>query len=287
MKPPRRAEPNGRIVAGQRSELPAVGRFVEGEENQREHLFVTIRVQEWAKIACKLRGDGNIAAPVRAEARKERFVVIPERAGVELHNEAVVGGHPCHRHEKMGFPAPLVSGRRLSGRSTLKQSLGVAGRQRLGERLEHAVIGRGRAQALEERASLGERDDQLLRAVNRPGARRGKSGNRVLPRRRRQAKHGVRAERRNHAAVPTRPLDRRVVLERIARPVGGGEHLDVEAVEERARPELGRGEPLGDGVIGPVGIVGVESIDVKQLGQLLVEPESGRRATEHVVMPGE
>ena len=42
-----------------------------------------------------------------------------------------------------------------------------------------------------------------------------------------------------------------MVLERVGRRVGRRQHLDVETLEQRARPELGSGEFFDDFVINP------------------------------------
>ena len=50
--------------------------------------------------------------------------------------------------------------------------------------------------------------------------------------------HRIRTEGRDHAPLPPGVADCRVRLETIERAVGRGNHLDVEAVVERARPKL-------------------------------------------------
>ena len=77
------------------------------------------------------------------------------------------------------------------------------------------------------------------------------------------------------------------MLQRIARRIGRREHVDVEALEERARTELRRRESLGNGVVRPVRVVAIEHLDTKQLVQLVIEPEPGRRPTKDVVILGE
>ena len=181
----------------------------------------------------------------------------------------------------------LLVHRCVAGAAAAEEALGLFPVWYLREWLQHAMIGRGRAHALEERPSLREGAEQGVIAVDRPGACSRELGDRLPPTARRQAKHGVRTKRGNHPAAPTRPLNRRVMLQRIARRIGRREHVDVEALEERARTELRRREPFGNGVVRPVRVVAIEHLDTKQLVQLVVEPESSRRTTKDVIMLGE
>src|SRR6476661_6310003 len=113
----------------------------------------------------------------------------------------------------MRFPPPLVRGCCLARAATLKESFGLARRDRFGEGLEHTMIGRARAHAPEERASFGERDDQLLGTIDRPATRGGESADGVAPAARRKTKDRVGPKGRDHPAGPTRALNCLMVLE--------------------------------------------------------------------------
>src|SRR5689334_14537318 len=66
MEPPRRAEQDGRVVAGDWSELATIRSFVEREDYQTKPGVVSVSVQQLPQIARELRGNGHIAAAVRS-----------------------------------------------------------------------------------------------------------------------------------------------------------------------------------------------------------------------------
>jgi hypothetical protein len=98
---------------------------------------------------------------------------------------------------------------------------------------------------------------------------------------------GVGAEVGHHAPSPP-SAGSLWCRQAVAGGVGGGEHLDVEALEQRARTELGADEPLGDLVVHAVG-GGRRELHphAEQLVQLVVEPHARRGAAEQVVVLGE
>src|SRR5256885_15451369 len=68
---------------------------------------------------------------------------------------------------------------------------------------------------------------------------------------------------------------------RVARLVRGREHLDVDPLEQRPRPELRRGKPFHDRVVDPPRSLAAEPLcDAEQLVQLVIEPGAGRGALE-------
>jgi len=76
-----------------------------------------------------------------------------------------------------------------------------------------------------------------------------------------------------------------MVLEEVGRPVGRGEHLDVESLEEGPRPELGGAELLADLVVDSRRSVARQALaDAEDLVQLVVEPGAGRRSAKQGVM---
>ncbi len=79
-----------------------------------------------------------------------------------------------------------------------------------------------------------------------------------------------------------------MVLQRVGRRVGRRQHLDVEALEQRARPELGRGELLDDCVVHARGRLTRQSLaHAEHLVQLVIEPRRARRAAKQVIVLGE
>ncbi len=79
-----------------------------------------------------------------------------------------------------------------------------------------------------------------------------------------------------------------MVLEHVTRRVGRGEDFDVEALEQRARPELRRLQPLTDGIVHAGGRVGAQALaHSEDFMQLVIEPRTGRRAAKQVIVLGE
>src|SRR5256885_12541663 len=70
---------------------------------------------------------------------------------------------------------------------------------------------------------------------------------------------------------------------RVARLVRGREHLDVEPLEQRPRPELRRGKPFHDRVVDPPrGLAAEPLCDAEQLVQL--DRKSTRLNSSHLVI---
>ncbi len=89
----------------------------------------------------------------------------------------------------------------------------------------------------------------------------------------------------DHAPCPAAGADRVVVLELIQRTLGGGDDLDVEALEQRARAERLRLQRRGDGVVVKVCRAGIEPhAQPEHLMEHMVQPHRGRRATKQVEM---
>src|SRR5207245_6346101 len=83
--------------------------------------------------------------------------------------------------------------------------------------------------------------------------------------------HRIWTVARDHLSRPSGLTDRSVVVERVARLVRGREHLDVEPLEQRPRPELRRGKPFHDRVVDPPrGLAAEPLCDAEQLVQLVI-----------------
>ena len=131
-----------------------------------------------------------------------------------------------------------------------EQRFGIRRTQVRGARGRMAVIGGGGAHDGEERAALAMRGD-----VAAPGQRvftgdRAESLEVVEEAEGVRIDHGIGAVRGDHAPVPAALADGDVMQQVVERRLGGRERLDVEALEQRARPELGLLQPLGDAVVG-------------------------------------
>src|SRR5258706_558697 len=139
------------------------------------------------------------------------------------------------------------------------------------------MIGGRRAQVFEVRAAVG---DCAYEAAIIASPQRVKLGRGDLEQR-------VRPERRDHATLPARLADRFVVLEAVGRRVGRRQYLDVEALEQRAWPELGRGELLNDLVVDPCcSFSGYRILNTEYPVHFVFEPCPARRAAKQIVALG-
>ena len=97
----------------------------------------------------------------------------------------------------------------------------------------------------------------------------------VMPVRRLEIQHGIRTERRQDLALPSGCPDRLVVLQRVARGIGCAQNLDIEALKEGTRTELGRCQPGLNLVIDALCRRAVELlVDAEYLPELLSQPNA-------------
>src|SRR5207237_4729704 len=77
------------------------------------------------------------------------------------------------------------------------------------------------------------------------------------------------------------------MLERIGCSIGGGQHLDVEPFEQRARTEFRRLQSLRDRVVHSLCVIGVElAFDAEYLAQLVLDPRSRRSRSKKMPLIG-
>ena len=141
MEPPRRPEPHGRVVPGQRRQLARVRALVEREEHEREPRVVAVRGEQRAQVARVLGGDRDVGARVGPEARRHARVVVAERARVELHHQPVLGAQARHLHQHVRLEAALVGRRGPAAERAREERRGLRARQPLGVGLDHRVVG--------------------------------------------------------------------------------------------------------------------------------------------------
>jgi hypothetical protein len=96
VKPPRRPELEGRIVARERHELAAVRSLIERKENDREPRFVAKTVEQRLERFCVLRGTRNVGAAVATVCLEQQPIVAAIRSGMNLHHQSVVETHSRH-----------------------------------------------------------------------------------------------------------------------------------------------------------------------------------------------
>jgi hypothetical protein len=68
MKPPRRSKMQARIMAGQRSQFPAIGRFVQREKNDGELLSLPNRLSRGCKRVHVVCGQWGCRSPRRGRS---------------------------------------------------------------------------------------------------------------------------------------------------------------------------------------------------------------------------
>ena len=206
------------------------------------------------------------------KARKTDRIVVAHRSRMDLHDEPVLEAHARHfgqhlRAEHLGVGrrgAAAADAAVERGRFALWQVGGARGRV--------AVVGRGAADRLEIGAAPGERgeiavvgrdvaigDAPELRQVL-DEARKGGIDDRVG------------TEGGEHPAAPAARLHLAVMAKVVERALRRGQGLDVEPLEQRARPEFRPLQAGGDVIVGPVGVPGAEALmEAEDFGEGVVE----------------
>ena len=212
------------------------------------------RVQHRLQGPHDLHRRRDVAADIRAEPLEGRQVMVARHGRVQGHDQAVLRRHPrLVEHHRAAQGSAFLEGR-LPAQRALVDPGGVGVRQRLGAEVGVAVVGGDRAEALEERAPVLHRGTEAGPGVGRLPRHARQVGDQLGPVLARRLAVLVGTERRAHLAREGRVVaDLGVVLEAVARVVGRGDELDVEAVHQSARPELGRRDRGGDRVVDLVG----------------------------------
>src|SRR3546814_20548036 len=79
-----------------------------------------------------------------------------------------------------------------------------------------------------------------------------------------------------------------VMRQRVERAFRGGDDLDVEPLEQRARPEFRRLQPFADAIVIGVGILAREPFGEAEQGRKgVIQPQPRGRAAEQMIVPGE
>ena len=118
------------------------------------------RSSSGCSAAGELDGDRDVVAGVRPEAVARRRVVVAVDAGVQRHDEAVLGGHPRHLHEHVPPErGRLRLGHGLPDERRRVDPRGLGRLERQGDDVGVAVVGRDAAVRLEEAAPVLERGE--------------------------------------------------------------------------------------------------------------------------------
>ncbi len=163
--------------------------------------------------------------------------MVAVRAGVDLHHQPVVQAHAGHLGQHLGAEQLGLGRGDVPLQQVLEQGLGLDGRQVGGGGGGMAVVGGGGAGLDEGRPAQAvafqialPAGDVLARDLGE--ALEGAAKALVL-----EVDDRVGAIGGDHVAVPAALADGLVVLQPVLRALGGGQGLDVEAVEQGPGPE--------------------------------------------------
>ena len=159
VEPPRRSEPQRRVVAGERGQLPAVGALVERVDDDGQRRLVAEPVEQRLERAHVVHRLGDVGALVGPEAGGQRGVVAAPRAGVELQHEPVVEAHGRHLDQHLA-PEPLGVARLGPARAhPAEERLGLGARQVGGGGGRVAVVAGGGAGGDERGSAAAQRGE--------------------------------------------------------------------------------------------------------------------------------
>ena len=275
-------------MTGQRCQLARINRFVEREENDREIGIVAVPGQQRLQRMHEIGAAGHVGTLVAPEAREHRRIVVAERTGVDLHHQAILRAHRRHLGEHLRTEQLGIGGGDIGADHPREQRLSLGRRQVRGLRGRVAVIGRGRPMPSEEGAALAVRGEIAGPAEHILAGQLAEPDQIVAKALEFGIDHRIGAIGGEHAPLPARCRDGLVMLERVERRFGGGDHLDAEPFEQRARAEFGGGEARRDVVVIMVGGAGIElDIQPEGLGEDPVEPHPRGRAPEQMIVPGQ
>jgi hypothetical protein len=216
-------------------------------------------------------------------------VVAAAHARVQGHDQPVVTGHAGHLQQQVPPQRHRFGLACLAGQGGPVDPGGVGGLERVGADVDVAVVG-GDGAVLDEVAAL--RLQRRHEAVVVPGVEVGhlaEAGHRLCPAGLGRLQVAVGPEGRDDPPGEGRVGGQRGVGRQVVGGVvGGGQHLDAEAVVQRPRPVVVLGQPVRDLVVDGVGRLGGRTEgDLEDLGQLRLQPVADRRAPEGVPMPAE
>ncbi len=275
-------------MPGQRGQLAAVGGLVQGEDDDRQARLATEPVQqglEGAHIVGPLR---DVGALVAAEGSEQRRIVVPIRARMDLHHQPVVEAHAGHLGQHLCAEQLGLGGGEHPAHDPVVQGLGIPAGEVGGGGGRAAVVGGRGAGAGEHGAALAVGGQVAVPEIDVLAGQQAEAldlgpEGLVLG-----VGHGVGAVGGDHPSAPAALVDRRVAGEVVVGTFGGGQDLDVEAVEQSARAEGGRLQHLADAVEIEVGGVSLQRhVEAEHFLEHMVQPDRGRRAAEQAHVLGQ
>ncbi len=209
--------------------------------------------------------------------------MVAERAGVDLHHQAVVQAHAGHLGEHLGAEGLGLGRRGGAGHHRAEQGLGLDGRQVECGGGGMAVVGGGGAHRGEGGAAdavgfevAGPGADVLAAQFREPD--QGVLEGLVLA-----VDHRVGAVGGDDAAAPVSGAQLAVMDQVVRRALSGGQDLDFEPFEEGAGAEGGRLQGRVHDVVVVIGRSRLQGHgQAEQLGEDVVQPDRRGRAAEKV-----
>ncbi len=217
-------------MSGQRRQLARIIGLVEREQDDGQRRMIAEAVEQRLQLAHILCRDRQIAADIPAIAGEQFGIVIAEHAGMDLHHHAVVARHARELGQHLGAEQLRIAGLALAAQQTVEQRLAVGSGEIGSLHRRRTMIGRRCAMGAEVGAASFVRCQISLpvrgaEALDIGGEIRAVGIDDI-----------VGAVIGEDAARPF-ALRGRVIFQRVQRAFGGGDLLDVEALEQRARPE--------------------------------------------------
>ena len=204
---------------------------------------------------------------------------------MDLHHEAVIKTHPRHLGQDLTTKRFRFHRGDGTGQRGVEQTLALGGRTIAGLRSGMPVVGRRGAHRLEERTTC-----TMRREIARPGRRilaghrtelRDVGGESVELR----VGHRVGSIRGDHAAFPTGGANFLVMDQRIKWGLRRCDHLDVESLEQRARPKRRLREAGVDPIeVAVGGFRRQQFVDAENGVERMIEPQPRGGATKQVIV---
>ncbi len=207
---------------------------------------------------------------------------------VNLHHQPVGEAHPRHFRQHLRPEGLGVGERGRAGPHAAIERGRVFGREVGGLRGRVAVVGRGAADRLEIGAARRERGEVVFEA-REIAIRYPREGGEIVAKARKSGiDDGIGAEGGQDPAAPAARLDAFMPLEVVERTVGGGQRLDLEALEQGAGPEFRPLQAGRDMIVDPVAAFLRQPLgDAEDFGEGVVQPQPRGRAAEQLEVLGE
>jgi hypothetical protein len=288
VEPPRRAELERRIVTGERREFAAVHRLIEREQDDAERLAVAKAIKQRSQRLHVLGPLRNVRALVATECFEQPAIVIAKRARMNLHHQAIVDAHLGHLDQHGGAEQLGIRGGEFAAGHALEQTFRFRFVEIRGGRGRMAVIRRRCARLREVRATLAMRIQIALPVVDIFAGDLGETIQRTAKRFVIGIDHRIGSIGGDDATAPAAVTNGVMMIERIDRRLGGGQHFDVEALEQRTRPECILGQLLADDIVVMIGGRRLEAhLNAKHFREHIVHPQPRGRAVEQIKVRGE